>query len=40
MWLFYPIYRKKKMSIVLGYRPIGYSVFVYFLEGQVHKKES
>ena len=28
------------MSFVLAYRPFAYNDFVYFLGGQVHKKES
>ena len=30
-------YRKEKMSIVTVYIPSPYNVFLYFLEGQVHK---
>ena len=30
-------YIKKKMSIVTVYIPSPYNVFLYFLEGQVHK---
>ena len=36
----YPVYIKGEMSIVSICRPFPYNAFVYFLEGQVHKKES
>ena len=34
MWA---VYIKEKMSIVTVYLPSPYNVFLYFLEGQVHK---
>ena len=34
----YPVYIKEKQSIVPVYIPSSYSVFVHFLEGQVHKE--
>ena len=34
------IYPVNKGKNVLAYRPLPYNVYVYFLEGQVHKKES
>ena len=33
----YPVYLKEKMSVVPVYIPRLYSVFLNFLEGQVHK---
>ena len=31
------VYIKEKMSIVTVYVPSPYNIFLYFLEGQVHK---
>ena len=36
----YPVYIREKVSTVPAYRPFPYNVFLYFLKGQVHKKES